>query len=148
MARIPVHLFGQDFSYPQSIRVQPRLDSLFRPLHSECRPGYMLDGHMQSQDRSPAAVHRSSLIHHFFLLVISALTFLVHGYHPFADDAGLYVAGAEKLLDPTLFPVGMRFILSETRIESFYPLVIGATRILGGSLASALLLLYLLTLIA
>jgi hypothetical protein len=102
---------------------------------------------MQPQGSPPSGL-RSSLTHHFFLLAISALTFLVHGYHPFADDAGLYVAGVEKLLDPTLFPVGMRFILSETRIESFYPLVIGVTKMLGGSLEGALLLLYLLTLIA
>ena len=80
--------------------------------------------------RSSSAVARRSLTHHFFLLAIGALTFLVHGYHPFADDAGLYVAGVEKLLDPTLFPVGMRFILSETRIESFYPLMIGVTKLL------------------
>jgi hypothetical protein len=107
----------------------------------------MLNGNMQAQ-RPPSATARISLTHHFFLLAISALTFLVHGYHPFADDAGLYVAGVEKLLDPTLFPAGMRFILSETRIESFYPLVIGVTKMLGGSLEGALLLLYLLTLIA
>lgn len=107
----------------------------------------MLDANMQSQDPS-SAIARPSLTHHFFLLAISALTFLVHGYHPFADDAGLYVAGVEKLLDPALFPVGMRFILSETRIESFYPLLIGVTKMLGGSLEDALLLVYLLTLVA
>src|SRR5882757_8038873 len=108
----------------------------------------MLDATMQSQYPPSSAVARRSLTHHFFLLAISALTFLVHGYHPFADDAGLYVAGVEKLLDPTLFPVGMRFILSETRIEFFYPLVTGMTKLFGGSLESALLFLYLLTLIA
>ena len=107
----------------------------------------MLDRNMQPQGPRPSSLP-SSLTHHFFLLAISALTLLIHGYHPFADDAGLYVAGLEKLLDPTLFPVGMRFILSETRIESFYPLVIGVTKLLGGSLEGALLLLYLLTLIA
>lgn len=111
----------------------------------------MLGEDMQPQGSPPSSV-RSSLKDHFFLLAIGALTFLVHGYHPFADDAGLYVAGVEKLLDPTLFPVGMRFILSETRIESFYPLVIGVTKMLGGmlggSLEGALLLVYLLTLIA
>jgi hypothetical protein len=108
----------------------------------------MLDATMQSQYSPSSAVVRRSLTHHFFLLAISALTFLVHGYHPFADDAGLYVAGVEKLLDPTLFSVGMRFILSETRIESFYPLVIGVTKLFGGSLERALLFVYLLTLMA
>lgn len=108
----------------------------------------MLNGNMQVQCPPSSAAARPSLTHHFFLLAISALTFLVHGYHPFADDAGLYVAGVEKLLDPTLFPVGMRFILSETRIESFYPLMIGVTKMLGGSLEGALLLLYLLTVVA
>src|SRR3984885_13423083 len=107
--------------------------------------GYMLNGNMQVQCPPSSAAARPSLTHHFFLLAISALTFLVHGYNPFADDAGLYVAGVEKLLDPTLFPVGMRFILSETRIESFYPLMAGVTKMLGGSLEGALLLLYLLT---
>jgi hypothetical protein len=106
----------------------------------------MLDVTMQVQAPPSSIAARSSLIHHLFLLAISALTFLVHGYHPFADDAGLYVAGIEKLLDPTLFPVGMQFILSETRMESFYPLVIGVTKLLG-SLESALLLLHLLTVV-
>lgn len=108
----------------------------------------MLGVTMQVQEQPSSAVARRSLMHHFFLLAISALTFLVHGYHPFADDAGLYVAGVKKLLDPALFPVGMRFILSETRIESFYPLVIGVTKLFGGSLESALLFLHLLIVIA
>jgi hypothetical protein len=108
----------------------------------------MLNVTMPLHHPSSSAVARRSLTHHLFLLAISALTFLVHGYHPFADDAGLYVAGVEKLLDPALFPVGMRFILSETRIESFYPLVIGVTKLLGGSLESALLFLHLLTVVA
>ena len=102
---------------------------------------------MHAQGPSSAVV-RSSLRDHFFLLAISVLTLLVNGYHPFADDAGLYIAGVEKLLDPALFPVGMRFILSETRIESFYPLVIGMTKLMHGSLEWALLLLYLATLVA
>jgi len=37
-----------------------------------------------------------------FLLTVGA--FLVQGYHPFAEDAEIYLPGVEKILHPELFP--------------------------------------------
>ena len=46
------------------------------------------------------------------LLLLLLLTFgglLVAGYHPFAEDAEIYLPGVEKLLHPELFPFNARF---------------------------------------
>jgi len=89
---------------------------------------------------SSSAVARRSLTHHFFSPRNQrSHVFLVHGYHPFADEwPGCTFAGVEKLLDPTLFPVGDGVhSFRERASSSFYPLVIGVTKLFGGSLESA-----------
>ena len=40
------------------------------------------------------------------LLLLTAGTLLVHGYHPYAEDAEIYLPGVEKILHPGLFPAG------------------------------------------
>jgi hypothetical protein len=57
--------------------------------------------------------------------VLAALTLsvlLVHGYHPLAEDGGLYVAGVESSLNPTLFPHDLAFVAA-TRHYSLFPLL-------------------------
>ncbi len=44
---------------------------------------------------------------------------LVHGYHPFAEDAEIYLPGVEKLLHPELFPAGQEFFLSHAKLTLF-----------------------------
>jgi len=39
---------------------------------------------------------------------------LDHGYHPYADDAGLYVAGLRRILHPTLYPRNSAFVTAQT----------------------------------
>jgi hypothetical protein len=56
-----------------------------------------------------------------FLLTVAAL--LVQGYHPFAEDAEIYLPGVEKILHPELFPVGREFFLSHASL-TFFPNVI------------------------
>ncbi len=44
--------------------------------------------------------------------LLSILTFgalLVHGYHPGAEDAEIYLPGVEKILHPELFPFDAQF---------------------------------------
>jgi hypothetical protein len=48
---------------------------------------------------------------------------LVHGYHPFAEDAEIYLPGVEKILHPELFPVGREFFLSHASL-TFFPNVV------------------------
>jgi hypothetical protein len=50
---------------------------------------------------------------------------LVHGYHPFAGDAGIYVAGIRHILDPSLYPLNAAFPTAFTRL-SVLPWVVAA----------------------
>jgi hypothetical protein len=44
---------------------------------------------------------------------------LVHGYHPFAEDAEIYLPGVERILHPELFPRGQEFFLSHAKLTLF-----------------------------
>jgi hypothetical protein len=61
--------------------------------------------------------------------LLTPFVLLVHGYHPFADDAGIYVAGIRKLLDPTLFSVDSSFVVAHTRVSAFSHLFAGAIKL-------------------
>jgi hypothetical protein len=54
---------------------------------------------------------------------LTALTLLVHGYHPLAEDGGLYVAGVEYTLDRTLFPHYTAFVTEHLRFSLFAPAI-------------------------
>lgn len=79
------------------------------------------------------------------LAFLTLAAVLVHGYHPFAEDAEVYLPAVLKLLDPALFPHDQAFALSHARWTLFPYVVagsIGATRL---PLETALLLWHLLT---
>jgi len=59
-------------------------------------------------------------------LALTALALAVHGYHPYAEDAEIYVPGVLKILDPTLFPANAEFF-SEHAGHTLYPNLIAAT---------------------
>jgi hypothetical protein len=53
------------------------------------------------------------------VLGLGLLTFaavLVQGYHPFAEDAEIYLPGVEKILHPGLFPTGQEFFRSHASL--------------------------------
>lgn len=79
------------------------------------------------------------------LALLTPFVLLIHGYHPFADDAGIYVAGIRKLLDSTLFSVDSEFVLAHTRVSIFSHLFVGAIRLLHIPLRIALFSAYLLS---
>jgi hypothetical protein len=75
---------------------------------------------------SPASVARDSSLSRSTLWRLAALTpvvLFIHGYHPFADDAGIYVAGIRKLLHPALYQIDAPFVLANTRLSIFAHLV-------------------------
>jgi hypothetical protein len=74
------------------------------------------------------------------LCALSAATLLVHGYHPFAEDGGLYVAGVEHLLNPALFPHDTAFVTAHLHYSLFAPLLAALVRPTHLPLAWALLL--------
>ena len=65
------------------------------------------------------------------VIVVSLLTLFalaVHGYHPYAEDGGLYIAGVKRLLDPTLYGAHPEFVTEHLRFSWFAPLVAGVVR--------------------
>jgi hypothetical protein len=68
---------------------------------------------------------RSALV---CLAAITPVVLLVHGYHPFADDAAIYVAGIRKLLDPSLYQPDAPFVLANTHLSLFAHLMAAAIR--------------------
>jgi hypothetical protein len=62
-----------------------------------------------------------------FLLTSGAL--LVHGYHPFAEDAEIYLPGVERILHPELFPVGREFFAAHASLTLFPNLVAFSLRV-------------------
>lgn len=82
----------------------------------------------------------------FAALLVSALTFwalAVHGYHPYAEDGGLYLAGVKRLLESALYAHATAFVLEPTRRSLFAPAVATITRLSHLPLPAVLLSLHL-----
>jgi hypothetical protein len=60
------------------------------------------------------------------LLLLTALALLIHGYHPYAEDAEIYVPGVLKTLDPSLFPANTDFFWEHAG-HTLYPNLIAAS---------------------
>lgn len=63
------------------------------------------------------------------LLFLTAAALLVHGYHPYAEDAEIYLPGVERILNPALFPVGQEFIRAHSSMTVFPNLVAFSLRV-------------------
>ena len=84
--------------------------------------------------------------HRYGALLVTGLTLLavaMGGYHPFAEDGGLYVAGVKRLLDPALYPASANFVLEPMRLSLFAQAVACLVRITHLGLPVVLLLLHL-----
>lgn len=81
----------------------------------------------------------------FAIALVTALTVVavaIGGYHPYAEDGGLYMAGIKHLLDPALYPRETSFVTEHLRFSLFAPLVAGLTRGLHLRLETVLLILH------
>lgn len=58
-----------------------------------------------------------------FLLFLTAAGLFTHGYHPYVEDAEIYLPGVEQILNPRLFPVGREFFQSHANMTLFPNLV-------------------------
>ncbi|HWY22901.1 MAG TPA: DUF6798 domain-containing protein [Candidatus Acidoferrum sp.] len=74
------------------------------------------------------------------LLLLTAGALLVHGYHPYAEDAEIYLPGVEKILHPELFPVGGEFFQSHASLTFFPNLVALSLRVTHLPLAAGIFL--------
>ncbi|MDW5266627.1 MULTISPECIES: hypothetical protein [Acidobacteriaceae] len=96
--------------------------------------------------RSHRLIQQSEL--HFACILVTVLTglvLMVHGYHPYAEDGGLYMAGIQRLLDPALYPYGTAFVTEHLRFSLFAPMVAAIVSRSHLSLSVVLLLLHLAT---
>jgi len=70
---------------------------------------------------------------------MAAAAVLVHGYHPYAEDAEIYVPGIKKLLNPALYPHNNEFFASHAGMTMFPNLIAGSVRLTHLSLEWMLL---------
>ena len=57
------------------------------------------------------------------LTVLTLGTFFVHGYHPWAEDAEIYLPGVEKMMHPQLFPFFPEFFQFHEHLTLFPNLI-------------------------
>ena len=60
------------------------------------------------------------------LLLLTLGALLIHGYHPWAEDAEIYIPGVEKILHPELYPFNAQFFELHAR-STFFPNLIAAS---------------------
>src|SRR5438094_6918317 len=73
------------------------------------------------------------------LFLLAAVAIVVHGYHPFVEDAEIYVPGIKKLLNPALYPYNDIFFASHARLTFFPNLIAGSVRLTHAPLEWVLL---------
>jgi hypothetical protein len=83
-----------------------------------------------------------------WLIVLTPAVLLVHGYHPFSEDAGIYVAGVRKLVQPAFYAPDAPFVLANTRLSLFAHLLAAIVRTTRMPLSYLLLLTHLTSIFA
>ena len=63
------------------------------------------------------------------LAAATVAAFFVHGYHPAAEDAAIYVPGIKKLLHPSLYPFNDQFFAAHASRTLFPRLIAASVRI-------------------
>ena len=77
-----------------------------------------------------------------FVALGTAAAFLLLGYHPCAEDGGIYAAALAARMDPSLFPAEHAFAVAHTGRSLFVPLLAASGRLLHLSLPDLLLAVY------
>jgi len=73
-----------------------------------------------------------------FLLLLTFGALLIHGYHPWAEDAEIYLPGIEKILRPELFPFNAQFFEPHAHSTLLPNLIAGSVRLSHLRLETAL----------
>src|ERR1700730_3504909 len=66
----------------------------------------------------------------WYLMLLTAASLVVHGYHPTAEDAAVYVPYIKSILNPSLYPFGREFFTSQAGMTLLPNLVAGSVRFL------------------
>jgi hypothetical protein len=75
-----------------------------------------------------------------FLLTLWCLG--IHGYHPYGEDGGVYLAGIKWLLNPQLYPRWTGFVTAHLHLTLFPALVAGTVRLTHCPLMPTVFLFY------
>lgn len=78
-----------------------------------------------------------------FPILLVPVVLAIDSYHPWAGDAGIYVAGVRHIVDPQLYPLNAIFVTAFTHLSVFAWLLAAATRWTHLSLSRLLLPTYL-----
>jgi hypothetical protein len=87
----------------------------------------------------PAA---TPLRNYFFLLLLTLSAVFLHSYHPYVEDAEIYVPAIKKALDPSLYPHDAHLFTGQTRFSLFPVVTAGLVRLSHIPLDWVLLLLH------
>jgi hypothetical protein len=75
----------------------------------------------QQAGRSPAPLRplRTGLRRSGTILALTLLAIAIDGYHPYSEDAGIYVASLKQLAWPAMYPASGAFIAPYVRLSLF-----------------------------
>jgi hypothetical protein len=82
------------------------------------------------------------LRNYFFLLLLTLAAVLLHSYHPYVEDAEIYVPAIKHALDPALYPHDAHLFTGQTRFSVFPVVIAGMVRLSHLSLDWVLLLVH------
>lgn len=77
-----------------------------------------------------------------FTVLLTVVAVVVHGYHPYAEDAGVYLPGVLKLLHPELYPRWTGFVTAQSRFSLFAATIAGLVRISGMGVMTCMFAIY------
>lgn len=70
---------------------------------------------------------------------------MIQGFHPFAEDGGVYLPGILKLLHPDLYPTWTGFVTAQSRFSLFAPIVATFARFSGSNFVACIFAVYCVT---
>ena len=73
---------------------------------------------------------------------LAAGDFVINGYHPYAEDGGVYIPGVKYLLDTSLYPASRGFVTGPLRYSVFARVLAGIVSGTGLGLETVWLLVY------
>jgi hypothetical protein len=77
------------------------------------------------------------------LLLVTIAALFIHGYHPAAEDAEIYIPGIVKILHPSYYPFGQEFFETHAKWTLYPHLIAGTVRLTHFSLYWVIFLWYL-----
>src|SRR5665811_1096288 len=79
---------------------------------------------------------------YFFLLLLTLAAVFLHSYHPYVEDAEIYVPAIKHALDPALYPHDANLFTGQTRFSAFHVVIAALVRLSHLSLDWVLLLVH------